>query len=159
MVNDSTINVLKEVIRRLEAEIGELERQRDGLVMAVRHLENLGHASTAPRQRTEKSMRDAMAEILAEEGPLGRREIHDRLVNRGVYVGGRDPVNNVGAHLSIDPRFENVGRGMWDLASSSGGSSETERSGDGAELDGVGEALESGRDRDESEEEEDGVAW
>ena len=144
MVSESTIDVLKELIRRLEAEKLEIERQRDGLVTALRYLESSGETLAPPRQRTEKGMRDAMAEILAEEGPMGRREIHDRLVRRGVYVGGNDPVNNVGAHLSIDDRFKNVGRGMWDLESSSGGSAESEELEDSAE---------------ESEEEEDSIAW
>ena len=142
MVNDSTIDVLKEVIRRLEAEIGEIERQRDGLVMALRYLEDSGEASTPPRRRTEKGMRDAMAEILAEEGPMGRQEIHDRLVERRVHVGGRDPVNNVGAHLSIDPRFKGFGRGMWGLAPS-GSSVESEDLGYSGE----------------ESEDEDSVAW
>lgn len=158
MVSDSTIDVLREVIRRLEAEIGEIERQRDGLVMALRYLENSGETSTPSRDRTGISMRDAMAEILAEESPLGRRDIHDRLVKQGIRVGGRDPVNNVGAHLSIDPRFENVGRGLWDLASTAGGRDEFAGAGRGAESGDVGGTVEPGHDPDESEE-EDSIAW
>ena len=64
---------------------------------------------------TDNDLRNAIADILASDGPLHRREIHDRLLEMGVRIGGRDSVNNVGAHLSIDQRFRNVGRGMWDL--------------------------------------------
>lgn len=64
---------------------------------------------------TDNDLRNAIADILASEGPLHRRVVHDRLVEMGVHIGGRDPVNNVGAHLSIDPRFRNVGSGIWDL--------------------------------------------
>ena len=56
-----------------------------------------------------------MAAILASEGPLHRRVIHDRLVEMGVHIGGRDPVANVGAPLSRDPRFRKLGDGVWDL--------------------------------------------
>ena len=98
-------------------------------------------ANGAPGRKTG-SMRAAMTEILRREGPLHRREIHDRLVEMGVHVGGRDPVNNVGAHLSTDERFRNVGRGMWDLASS-GSSVESEDLGDSGE----------------ESEDEDSVAW
>ena len=97
------------------------------------------------RQRTENGMRDAVLEILAKEGPLGRQKIYERLVEQGVQVGGRDPVNNVGAHLRSDPRFKRVERDQWALSSAG----ESERFED---------ALKSGHGRDELEE-EDSVAW
>ena len=56
-----------------------------------------------------------MAEILAAEGPLHRQEIYESLVKLGVQIGGQDPINNLGAHLSLDSRFENVGVGVWQL--------------------------------------------
>ena len=153
MVNESTINVLKELIRRLEAEKREIERQQDGLAMALRHLEDLGEPSTPTLQKKReegrgKDLREAMVEILtAADGPLSRQEIHDRLAEQGIYVGGRDPVNNVGARLSIDPRFENVERGKWDLALSSS-SLDSEEPDDSA-----------GESEKELEEEEDSIAW
>ncbi len=108
--------------------------------------------------RETRSMRDAMAEILRQEGPLHRREVHDRLVEMGVSVGGRDPVNNVGAHLSTDDRFRNVGRGMWDLSSSSDRTGGSEGFGNSGESDDLDDALEPGQGLDELEE-EDSVAW
>ena len=33
----------------------------------------------------------------------------------GVRVRGRDPVSNVTAHMSADPRFHSIGGGMWDF--------------------------------------------
>ena len=61
-------------------------------------------------------MRDAIAEILAAEGTLHRREIYDGLVKRCVQIGGQNPISNVSVHLSMDSRFENVGREVWQLA-------------------------------------------
>ena len=46
---------------------------------------------------------------------MHRQIIYDRLKERGVHVGGQKPVNTIGSYLSVDPRFSNVGRGMWDL--------------------------------------------
>lgn len=150
MVDESTVSVLREVITRLEEEIGKIERQRDGLVVALQYLENSSDASKPSRDRTASDMRDAMVEILAEESPLGRRDIYDRLVERGIHVGGRDPVNNVGAHLSIDSRFGNVGRGMWVLADAD----RAERV-DNTEPDS---GFDASHDEDDSNQEDD-VAW
>ena len=165
MVNESTISDLKAAIKRLEVEKERIEEQRRALVTTLAyfeghegetqppmalpsapiptqiHLESAEEVSGAQRQRAASDLRDAMAEILADEGPLHRREVYDRLVERGVYVGGQDPVNNVGAHMSIDSRFVNVGRGLWDLAAS--------HESDDEDMD----------DGDDSEEEEDRVPW
>ena len=111
--------------------------------------------------RETRSMRDAMAEILRKESPLHRRELHDRLVEMGVSVGGRDPVNNVGAHLSADDRFRNVGRGMWDLTSPYERAGESEGFGNSDGSDDMNDAPESGhgRDDEDEDEDEDSVAW
>jgi hypothetical protein len=45
------------------------------------------------------------------------RTVYERLVARGVNVPGKNPANNVNAHMSTDPRIENVDRGMWGLKS------------------------------------------
>lgn len=62
------------------------------------------------------SVGDAIYEVLTAERPLHRRQVHERLVEMGMTIPGRDPVNNVGAHMSLDPRFMSVGGGVWDLA-------------------------------------------
>ena len=61
------------------------------------------------------SLNDAIFAVLSAERPMHRRDIHDRVVEMGVRVRGQDPVNNVTAHMSHDPRFHSVGGGMWDL--------------------------------------------
>ena len=158
MTNETTIRALEEAIRRLDAAKREIEKQRDALVTALRYFEDSGKAPTPPRQRTETSVPDAIEEILSREGPLGRGEIHKRLVEQGVHVGGRDPVNNVGARLRIDTRFKNVDRDKWDLVPSSGGRVETERADGRAESDDVRGGFDASQDTDDSNEEDD-VAW
>ena len=95
------------------------ERNPRPTIHESRHFQN-SYDSTIPdpAQPTTPSdgLRNAISEILiAEGGPLHRRVIHSRLVESGVRIGGQDPVNNVGAHLSLDPRFRSIGDGVWDL--------------------------------------------
>ena len=58
---------------------------------------------------------DAIYAVLSAERPLHRRDIHDRVREMGVAIRGKDPVGNVSAHMSLDPRFQSVGGGLWDL--------------------------------------------
>ena len=139
IVSESTIGDLKVAIRRLEAEKRQIDEQIRGLATALRYFDNTEgtveppmklRSSPTPTQRrfesadrrpepqhrrTDSDLRSAMVDILAGEGPLHRQVIHGRLVEMGVRIGGRDPINNVSAHLSIDPRFRSVGSGVWEL--------------------------------------------
>ncbi len=135
-MHESTITDLKTAISRLETEKQRIDEQLRALETALRYFENRERddgptqafpanqssahvqveSSEQTRQRVPQgSLRDAMAEILAAEGPLHRREIYERLVRLGVQIGGQNPISNVSAHLSLDPRFENVGAGVWQL--------------------------------------------
>ncbi len=60
-------------------------------------------------------LHDAIFAVLSAERPLHRRAIYDRVRDMGVTVRGENPVNNVSAHMSLDPRFQSVGGGLWDL--------------------------------------------
>lgn len=179
MPTEFTIDTLRTEIRRLEAEKRRIEEQHRALVTTLRYFENPERMAEPPtklpsspiptqgylesservsggrRQRTaepsDSAMRDTMAEILAREGPLHRSAIYDRLVEMGVHIGGRDPVNNVGAHLSIDDRFKNVGRGMWGLSKPGNETAEPERSGTNGEPDDTGD--------ENDQDEEDSIAW
>ena len=102
-------------------------------------------------------MPDAIASILAREGPLHRRMIHDRLVEMGVRIGGQSPVNNVGARLSHDPRFRRLGEGVWDLTESLV-RDEATRLDDRAELNDTGDSLDVNYDQNDSDE-ADSVPW
>ncbi len=125
MTHPTIINALRAEIKRLEDKRREIDEQRGSLVATLRYFESLEEDALAPLPQSEQpdqsrvsseNLPDEIYAILTAERPMHRRAIHDRLVERGVRIAGRDPVNNVGAHLSLDPRFRSVGRGMWDLA-------------------------------------------
>ena len=114
MGRSDTISDLKRVLEELEEERDVLNLEIDSIRSAVNILESRPEVEYASSKQAQ-ALRDSIYEILSEQHPLHRRTIYDRLVERGVKVGGQDPVNNVGAHLSRDSRFRNVGRGEWDL--------------------------------------------
>lgn len=67
--------------------------------------------------RPPKPVRDAVCAILQVEGkPLHYTVLLNKLQERGISVGGKDPRNTLLAHLSLDPRFKNVGPGLWALS-------------------------------------------
>ena len=61
-------------------------------------------------------LRNTVFEILNFERPLHRREIYQRALELGIHVGGKSPINNLGAHMSGDPRFKSDGNGYWTLS-------------------------------------------
>lgn len=161
MNSESTIGDLRAAISQLEAEKRRIDEQLRALTTTLRYFESVqsegDHTSplspdtTQERTRrsgraqypgTSNNLRDAMAEILAAEGPLHRQEIHRRLVSMGMEIPGQSPINNVGAHLSIDARFESLGGGTWQLVEPDDES-----------------AVVGDYDESESDEEEDDVPW
>ena len=133
MPSPTTIQDLKTAIGGIDDEIrgmderkAELLRQRGALVTTLQFFGG-GDAGPPPpiaiavgspppyNPYRSGSMNDAIFAVLSAERPLHRRVIHDRVVEMGVRVRGRDPVSNVTAHMSADPRFHSVGGGMWDL--------------------------------------------
>ena len=121
MPSPSTIQDLKTAIGGIDDEIrsmderkAELQRQRGALVTTLRFFGD--DSEVAPPTTTAGvSLNDAIFAVLSAERPLHRRAIHDRVVEMGVRVRGQDPVSNVAAHMSADPRFHSVGGGMWDF--------------------------------------------
>ena len=133
MPSPSTIQDLKTAIGGIDDEIrsmderkAELQRQRGALVTTLRFFGDDGADLSPPPSpmttagggdgaRGSGSLDDAIFAVLSAERPLHRSDIHDRVVEMGVSVRGLNPVNNVTAHMSLDPRFHSVGNGMWDL--------------------------------------------
>ena len=52
---------------------------------------------------------------------LGLPQLVDRHLDlgraneRGIHIGGQNPVNTIGSYLSLDDQFKNVGKGIWTL--------------------------------------------
>ena len=110
----STIADLRKVLEELEEERDVLVKHIESIRNTVNLLESRTETTSTPSQQAQ-TLRDSVYEILSEQHPLHRRSIYDKLIERGIPVGGVDPVNTVGAHLSKDDRFRNVDRGRWDL--------------------------------------------
>ncbi len=161
MSNESTIGDLRSAISRLEAEKRRIDEQLRALTTTLRYFESVelgGTSSPGPSPMptqirpegsgraqyhgTSNNLRDAMAEILTAEGPLHRQEIYKRLLSMGMEIPGQRPINNVGAHLSIDSRFKSLGGGVWQLFEPC---EET--------------AVDADSDENDSDEEEDDVPW
>ena len=138
MPNESTIRDLKDAIREVVERKRQVDEEHNALLTTLRYFEGQGNSqsaegavsvdkssvgndmiSSSSGTRSDNSaneLREAIYEILSAERPLHRRVIYGFLREKGIYVSGKDPLGNVSAHLSLDPRFENVGRGLWDLA-------------------------------------------
>lgn len=137
------IEALKAAIQEVEAQKRQIDADHQALVSTLHYFERQEQRPQALRPHTQEyaysppsssnELRTAIYEILSAEGPLHRSEIYERLTEKGVHVPGRDPVNNVGAHLSFDDRFNNVGRGVWGLANASDYESDTEIAGESDE--------------------------
>jgi len=123
--------VSRTTIRDIEDALGKIEQERDRLHMRLNEIDkqadalrtSLAFFSEAIKESAEndvpaKTLRNAMVEILRETGhAMHYSSLAEALEGRGIQINGRDKAKNVGAHLSIDTRFHNVGKGMWALAS------------------------------------------
>ena len=117
MTNPSTINDLRAALKEIEEKKRKIDEQYRNIAAALRYFEESKKGPHPPPEESSTSnIGDAIYEILSTERPLHRREVHNRLVEMGMKIPGRDSVNNVGAHLSLDPRFKSVGGGVWDLS-------------------------------------------
>lgn len=137
MTNETIVQALKAAIHQLEREKLRIDESVEVLKDTLRYFENpkvspisaidvsspvnspqpeLGRPGARQRHPTAKSPPDVIAEILRVESPLHRREIYERLEEKGVHIGGQTPLNTVSTYLSVDGRFKNVGRGIWCLS-------------------------------------------
>ena len=141
----TAIGGIDDEIRGMDERKAELLRQRGALVTTLQFFggNDADLPATSSSDGGSGSMNDAIFAVLSAERPLHRRVIHDRVVEMGVTVRGRDPVSNVTAHMSLDPRFHSIGGGMWDFVDPPTTTAE-EPNGD---------------DTQDNEDEEDNVPW
>ena len=118
MGNESILRDLRANVKDLEAKKREIDKEVESLHVVIRIYERNGQSpDTLNKDSFAERIGTAIYGILHDEGgPLHRSEIHGRIQEQGIHVGGKKPVNSVGSYLSLDDRFVNVARGMWDLA-------------------------------------------
>lgn len=116
MTASQHIKWLREELTRLEAERNRIDEDIKAyhrVLARTERAEGIGQPVSAA-----KAVVNEMWRILEEEGQqLHYKQIYQRLIDRGIQVPGRDPLKNVGAHLSADKRFISDGAGHWRLAS------------------------------------------
>ena len=116
MKREETIKVLTRILEKKEGDMNALRISIDSLRIAIHEVESAeDDFITAPHKGTFKEeITEAIHEALNEHGPLHRSAILEKVQDRSLYVGGG--VRTVGAYLSSDDRFKNVGKGIWTLA-------------------------------------------
>lgn len=123
-LSPATLRELRAVLERTEADIAALEQYAEHLRGVLKfapptEAQDQGRQERASATFKMTPVREEAERILREAGePLHYREIHRRLVERGIEVRGKDPARTVGAQLSADDeRFYSIGAntGKWAL--------------------------------------------
>ena len=114
------IRGMRERAVELDKQFAAIKNEREAVYLVIEMLEREIALETdsddvdAARTYTD-ILTDAIVEVLEIEQPLHRNLILERVQAKGVHVAGLEPVKSLGAHLSADPRFKNVSRGIWAL--------------------------------------------
>ena len=127
---DSDRTVLRLTDPEIERERAVLTKEKESLERQIEALKRaqltlwIENPNDLHRNRSQynlgpirRVLADAIYEVLLEEGPLTRQMILSRVVARGVQLKAMNPVNQVSAMLTADPRFGKVKgqRNFWNL--------------------------------------------
>lgn len=117
-MSTQTIRQLQRTLEAIEAEAEKLNKLAEHFRGVIDYYNELGiepDSASSPGV----DLKDEIERVLESAGiPLHPRQIHSRLLERGVVVRGENPINNTRAHMSGDPqeRFRPQGDGTWALA-------------------------------------------
>ncbi len=113
-----TVKVLWRILEQKEKDLEALQKTIEGLRIAIQEVEHAeDNLVTTPQKGTyREEITSAMSDILALGGPLHRKVILEQLYARGIHIGGG--IRTVGAYLSVDDQFKNIGKGIWALTDS-----------------------------------------
>lgn len=106
-------------LMKIEAAIEEYERWAQSVVQLVSpevtQLVSRSNTEAASVQTPISSFEDAVRALLKDAtAPLKRVDIHDALVDGGVVIGGKEPLNTVASRLSRMKGITNLkGFGYW----------------------------------------------
>ena len=111
------LKALNSILQRREGDLNALQATINALQISIREIESVDDAMfTKPQKGTfREEITEAMRDVL-KDGSLHRNTILGRIQERGIHVGGG--IRTVGAYLSVDHHFKNVGKGIWALAES-----------------------------------------
>ena len=108
---------LNGILQHREGELDALQATINALRIAIREIETADDDMFGKTQKGtfRGEITDAMRDVL-KDGPLHRKVILEKIQERDIHVGGG--IRTVGAYLSVDHHFKNVGKGIWALAES-----------------------------------------
>lgn len=113
----SVVKQLTDNLEKLRAQRAALDERIHAYELTLADFVRDGEQEERPRQ-TGGILTNEIWKVLRDVGsPMHYKDVCARVQERGFPVPGTNPANNVGAHMSADPRFENVGRGTWALRS------------------------------------------
>ena len=118
MGQQSTDVDLRALVKELEAKKRQIDKEIEALHIVIRlNLERTNGVDAGGRRSGTyaQELTNAIYDALLSERPLHRNVILERVIERGIHVGGAKPMNSVGSYLSTDERFKNCGRGLWTL--------------------------------------------
>ena len=113
-----TVKILSKILQQKQQDLEVLRKTIEGLRIAIQEVESAEDYEDAIPQKGNyrEEITSGMRDILALRGRLHRKVILEELRARGIHVGGG--IRTVGAYLSVDDQFRNVGRGTWALTES-----------------------------------------
>ena len=116
MTREGTIADIASELSSAQDQLENLKKTVQNLAGALAHFQSLEEENTQ-RQRTSSDLNHRLFAILTGLGrPTHRKDIYTLVQQeKGVHINGNDPINNMTAHMSNDPRFMSFGEGKWGL--------------------------------------------
>ena len=106
------------LVEELEAKRRQIDKEIEAVHIVIRLKQERASRVDSGGRRTgtyAQELTNAIHDTLLSERPLHRNVILERVIERGIHVGGAKPMNSIGSYLSTDRRFKNCGRGTWTL--------------------------------------------
>ena len=111
------LSILRAESSELEAFLATYQKLAAGIPQVCAVTTQLQRPPQAPPQdktwSTDRILLEAGNALNANKGPMRLSVLFAELIRRGAIIGGKVPVNNLGAKLSADPRFETSEHGWW----------------------------------------------
>lgn len=118
MTRKIVIQSLRRELKAIKEQIERLQNKSEGLQVTLDHFLTLrDDPDVVAEPSANPAIRVGAYRILQQaRKPLHKVAIHELLENLGIPVGGQNPLQNISAHMSLDPRIESLGNGFWGLS-------------------------------------------
>ncbi len=111
--SEETARDLGALAASLEEEKLRVDELHNAVSLTLSYLED---AEPSPAPAADIRVLDAVAKMLESEDALHQSNINTRLDGMGIVVGGANPIMRIAEMLASDPRFEDLGDGVWRIA-------------------------------------------